>query len=371
MKVDGSAIPLNPDSGEYKAGSTYWTGWSVGLENLQTAGLTDFQELSLIVTGTLKDGTEIFEKKLSMKRDAFESLAEGNDTTVTENTKDNTSKEEEETQETVEAEKDSDIEERLSALEKGNKELEEKNRKLEEEKKELEKKIKELEEKETQEAKVTETPASEGDKKENNTPEPTQLPEIASGAETKNVVEYKDAATIRIVQQSLNDAGYNCGTPDGVAGGNTTQAITKYQTEKGLTANGLVTDELLQSLGVVEKVQEAVKLEASKAEYSSDYTYDQLSRNPDTYMNQKMKFTGVVVQTGSAGDNMTYARVKINSNIDTVLFVTYYNDLLGYRLLDDDNITIYGKSMGVYSYSSVGAGTITLPWIQADMIEMQ
>lgn len=78
------------------------------------------------------------------------------------------------------------------------------------------------------------------------------------------MVEYKDATTIRIVQQALNDKGYNCGNPDGVAGGNTTTAITQYQTENGITANGLVTDELLQSLGIVEKVQEAVAAEASK-----------------------------------------------------------------------------------------------------------
>ena len=187
---------------------------------------------------------------------------------------------------------------------------------------------------------------------------------------TQPVTEYKDATTIRIVQQALNEAGYNCGTPDGLIGGKTTEAITAYQTQKGISVNGLVTDELLQSLGVVEKVQEAVKAEASKAEYSADYTYDQLSRNPDTYKGKKMKFTGKVLQTGDAGDNMTYARIKINNDINTVMFITYMNDLLGYRLLEDDNITVYGTSCGIYSYKSVGAGTISIPWIHADIIEM-
>ena len=106
---------------------------------------------------------------------------------------------------------------------------------------------------------------------------------------TQPVTEYKDATTIRIVQQALNEAGYNCGTPDGLIGGKTTEAITAYQTAKGISVNGLVTDELLQSLGVVEKVQEAVEAEASKGEYNSGYTYDQLARNPDTYKGQKIK----------------------------------------------------------------------------------
>ena len=208
------------------------------------------------------------------------------------------------------------------------------------------------------------------------TPEPTTEPteepaqeEVAPETEQKPVVEYKDATTIRIVQQALNDAGYNCGNPDGVAGGKTTEAVTKYQTDKGLAVNGQVTDELLQSLNVVEKVQDAVQKEASKAEYSSDYTYDQLARNPDTYKGQKMKFTGKVLEAGN-DDDICYARIELNSNIDTVLFVTYKSDLLGYRLLDDDNITVYGTSLGVYSYKSVGAGTITIPWLNADMIEM-
>ena len=84
-----------------------------------------------------------------------------------------------------------------------------------------------------------------------------------------------------------------------------------------------------------------------------------------------MKFTGKVLQTGDAGDNMTYARIKINNDINTVMFITYMNDLLGYRLLEDDNITVYGTSCGIYSYKSVGAGTISIPWIHADIIEMQ
>ena len=186
---------------------------------------------------------------------------------------------------------------------------------------------------------------------------------------TQPVTEYKDATTIRIVQQALNEAGYNCGTPDGLIGGKTTEAITAYQTQKGIMVNGLVTDELLQSLGVVEKVQEAVKAEASKGEYNSGYTYDQLARNPDTYKGQKIKITGKVLQAETS-DSTCYARIAMNSNYDTVIFVTYDAKLLGYRLLEDDQVAVYGKSYGVYSYEAVSGATITIPWIHADIIEM-
>ena len=62
--------------------------------------------------------------------------------------------------------------------------------------------------------------------------------------------EYPDKDTIQKVQQALNDVGYNCGTPDGVAGKKTYAAITDYQTAKGLTITGSITEELLNSLGL-------------------------------------------------------------------------------------------------------------------------
>lgn len=302
----------------------------------------------------------LLEKAINIHRDAFSSDSDTNDDTTQEDS-DGT--------ESTDKDNNSDIEARLSALEEKNKELESQYNDLKEENDSLKKKNKKLK-KQVKELQASQNESDTETTQEETTPaadaEVTEVPT----ENTQPVTEYKDATTIRIVQQALNEAGYNCGTPDGLIGGKTTEAITAYQTQKGIMVNGLVTDELLQSLGVVEKVQEAVKAEASKAEYSADYTYDQLSRNPDTYKGKKMKFTGKVLQTGDAGDNMTYARIKINNDINTVMFITYMNDLLGYRLLEDDNITVYGTSCGIYSYKSVGAGTISIPWIHADIIEM-
>ncbi|WP_216393392.1 peptidoglycan-binding protein [Blautia sp. MSJ-19] len=259
----------------------------------------------------------------------------------------------------------SELQKQIETLEAENNDLKAENEELKKENEELKNSEKNQEETPTPEP--TEVPAED-----TSTPEPTEEAapeETAPEAEQKPVVEYKDATTIRIVQQALNDAGYNCGNPDGVAGGKTTEAVTKYQTDKGLTVNGLVTDELLQSLDVVEKVQDAVQKEASKGEYAGDYTYDQLARNPDTYTGNKIKISGKVLQADSSGD-ICYARVAMNNSYDTVIFVTYDKDLLSYRLLEDDKITVYGTSLGVYSYEAVSGATITIPWLNADMIEM-
>lgn len=49
---------------------------------------------------------------------------------------------------------------------------------------------------------------------------------------------------------------------------------------------------------------------------------------------------------------------------------TYDKDLLGYRLLEDDVITVYGTACSTYSYKAVSGATITIPWLHADIIEM-
>lgn len=59
-----------------------------------------------------------------------------------------------------------------------------------------------------------------------------------------------DASVIMQVQQALNEAGFNCGTPDGSAGNMTTEAVRAYQEANGLTADGQISDELLASLGI-------------------------------------------------------------------------------------------------------------------------
>ena len=363
-KLDDSAIAFEWDTNDYQAGIECGSCWYIMLEKIQSIGHTEFEKLSFTMLGTLNDGTELFEKNVSIDRDVLKSLED------TDSNSSNTQEADENTSE------ESQSDDKYDELSKKIEELEAKNKELEDKNKELEDKLNQAEEEKKQEETEPTAAPTAAPTEDTPTPEPTAetteepaQEEVAPETEQKPVVEYKDATTIRIVQQALNDAGYNCGNPDGVAGGKTTEAVTKYQTDKGLTINGLVTDELLQSLNVVEKVQDAVQKEASKGEYGGDYSYDQLARNPDTYKGQKMKFTGKVLEAGN-DDDICYARIELNSNIDTVLFVTYKSDLLGYRLLDDDNITVYGTSLGVYSYKSVGAGTITIPWLNADMIEM-
>ena len=66
------------------------------------------------------------------------------------------------------------------------------------------------------------------------------------------LMEYTDKETIQSVQAALNEAGYDCGTPDGIAGKNTQAAISAFQQDNGLNETGTVTHELLLALNLID-----------------------------------------------------------------------------------------------------------------------
>ena len=82
-----------------------------------------------------------------------------------------------------------------------------------------------------------------------------------------------------------------------------------------------------------------------------------------------MKFKGKVLQADTSS-GIGYIRLAINSNYDTVLFVTYDPSVINYRLLEDDIVTVYGLSAGIYSYEAVTGATIFINWVNEDIIEM-
>ena len=78
-KVDDIQSAFEWDTNDYKAGTSCSSNWYIMLEKLQETNATDFSQLSFTMEGTLNDGTELFEKKIVIAREAFKSI--GDDTT--------------------------------------------------------------------------------------------------------------------------------------------------------------------------------------------------------------------------------------------------------------------------------------------------
>ena len=66
----------------------------------------------------------------------------------------------------------------------------------------------------------------------------------------------------------------------------------------------------------------------------------------------------------------SYIRLAVNSGYDSVLFVTFDPDIIDYNLLENDQVTVYGVDLGEYTYETVLGASVTIPWVQADMIEI-
>lgn len=117
-----------------------------------------------------------------------------------------------------------------------------------------------------------------------------------------------------------------------------------------------------------EEAAAAKQAEEEAKGYETGITYDQLARTPDNFFVKKVKFSGKVIQV-MEGDEITQLRLAVDGDYDKIIYCEYDSTLVTSRVLEDDNITVLGISMGLYSYKSTMGGTITIPSMTVDKIE--
>ena len=114
--------------------------------------------------------------------------------------------------------------------------------------------------------------------------------------------------------------------------------------------------------------QEA-KEEAEKKDPATYPTqaYDEMARNGDSHAGEKIQITGKVIQVQDSDDGGATLRVATSANgyDDVYLVQIMSSEWQGHRLLEDDQITIYGTAYGLYSYETVMGNTQTVPAIIA------
>lgn len=123
----------------------------------------------------------------------------------------------------------------------------------------------------------------------------------------------------------------------------------------------------------LEEEQKQQQIEQEKQEFKDScnaYTYEQLARNPAEMIGTRVKLVGEVIQTIYDG-NIVQLRVNItkeNGYYSDTVYVRYIIE--GDRILEDDIITIYGTAMGEVSYTSILGAEITLPYIEAEYVDI-
>ena len=84
--------------------------------------------------------------------------------------------------------------------------------------------------------------------------------------------EITDKETIKEIQELLNAKGYGCGTPDGIAGKNTCNAVIQYKEDNNMEATSTIDQELLYSLKGITPTPEATPTPTPKPS-TSTYKY--------------------------------------------------------------------------------------------------
>lgn len=115
--------------------------------------------------------------------------------------------------------------------------------------------------------------------------------------------------------------------------------------------------------------EKAAKEKEERIGYETGITYEQLARTPDKFKGKKAKFTGKVIQV-MEDSGETQLRIAVNDDYDTVLIAGYESNITSTRVLENDNVTVRGKSLGLITYKSTIGGNITIPGIVVDKIDI-
>ncbi len=166
---------------------------------------------------------------------------------------------------------------------------------------------------------------------------------------------------VQKLQERLKSLGYLDGSADGVYGNGTAGAVSAFQSAVGLDANGIA-DEGTQTALFAD--------DAPRALVYVDLDYTENARNPESYAGTMIKFSGNILQVMEDDDYVVF-RISSDGNYDDVVYCVYEKPENYTRFLEDDKVNVWGVSDGVYSYTTIMGGEMTIPSCIIDRIELR
>jgi peptidoglycan hydrolase-like protein with peptidoglycan-binding domain len=173
---------------------------------------------------------------------------------------------------------------------------------------------------------------------------------------------------VKAIQARLIELKYLSGTADGSYGNMTVQAVTDYQKVEGLKPTGIA-DSKTQEMMFSTLAKENPNPPFNPSAYEK-LNYNAVARDPDAFKSNLVMLTGKVLQV-IEGDAETQYRIATKGKYDDVVLVSYIRPDGASRVLEDDEVTVYGLCLGVISYKSTMGGTITIPAVFASKIEIK
>ncbi|MBR6029609.1 MAG: hypothetical protein IKP40_11055 [Clostridia bacterium] len=127
---------------------------------------------------------------------------------------------------------------------------------------------------------------------------------------------------------------------------------------------------IASSMTIPGKASATAKKNSSGEYQVSKSNYEAFARDEKTYLNQKLTFKAKVVQV-SEGYRETVYRLAVDSDYNCIFYATMTPDKSQARILEDDIVTVSGTSTGLYTYSSVRSGMITIPSMSISSFTIQ
>ena len=131
-----------------------------------------------------------------------------------------------------------------------------------------------------------------------------------------------------------------------------------------------------QQVADAESLKESIEAAAAEAEVQNreEYKascitvdYNDVARNPDNHKDENIVISGEVIQVSEGWFNSVILRVDSGDN--NIWYVIYYREEGESRILEGDSVTLYGECTGVESYTSIMGNTVTIPSMDAKIIE--
>lgn len=126
----------------------------------------------------------------------------------------------------------------------------------------------------------------------------------------------------------------------------------------------------LEELEALRKEVSAAILNASVENidgYNVIKDYGEYARNPEVHMDEQIRFDGKVLQVVEGIETNIY-RIAMNGDSEKTFYVEYSPVDASSRILENDEVTLFGSFKGLYTYQSTLGGDITIPYCVAEKI---
>lgn len=193
----------------------------------------------------------------------------------------------------------------------------------------------------------------------------------SSGSETTTQKEEVEAPEVVVDKSALETEISEVETLDGTmyTEESYTALLAAIEAGKAVLADEDATQgEVDDALVAINDANVALEVPFNPANYET-VSYTDIARNPEDFLGKMIVFSGKVLQVIENSEEIKL-RVATEGGYDDVVLAAYSPDLLDFRVLEDDQVTLYGMCLGLYTYTSTLGAEISIPALYCDQVEL-